>query len=728
MLTQNSVVLTAMTLRGIGSYLYGARLEFRPLTVLCGTNGSGKSTWLKVLNLLRRSLETKKLPFAFDIADWATDNIELMNAFYHLTDPDAHAKISDPDATLEYGPPGTIGLEFETLHDLQIGNGKGDPSAFSGKAQRFLWGGECPKGTRFRLRLAHPTYWADTVATPELTNLVDLEIDGRFTITMSGERSPLQRFEEGYSRPRGSSPYQLSCSTDFIPDLEIAHSGIVTLATITDLVNFRCESDQEIFSEQMVKDFIDCFEERLLKLLSNVLYGYYYIAAVRKPHTYLSLNEMKVEDRQSALGQRYVGPAGENVWLVERHFAYAEMRPIVLGPFQPENIRAQACLELFSEESRANDAILRRIWEFAAVEARDRVEHIDATSVGEGEASKLVADLLNSILDKPDLFSDEVWRVYSRGMGPDGDYEYWDYLAINCEEAKEYVTRDVQELSRRDLARMNYLLIEDALNYDENREYRKSQGINRRTFTFESYVSSRMRRLTDVGIGFLPFHNRLGQWDLCVFADHNEKEWPDGFLVEASQFSSYGADENTMQRMIHPCFGEGVLCAMQPPRQLSSGFHQVFPIIVQLGLMKKDELVGIENPEVHLHPSLQLRLAEMLIAHASTGRYIFVETHSDLLVRRVIRAILEEKLPQSGVQIYFTDLQVCPDVDLAVLAGEQRGSVKAGFRHSTLRRVCVDERGRIANWPDGFLDDDVRESQRLLDIMYGGNDAEEDDE
>jgi hypothetical protein len=31
----------------------------------------------------------------------------------------------------------------------------------------------------------------------------------------------------------------------------------------------------------------------------------------------------------------------------------------------------------------------------------------------------------------------------------------------------------------------------------------------------------------------------------------------------------------------------------------------------------------------------------------------------------------------------------------------------------------VDEHGRIDNWPEGFMDDDVKESRRLLDAMYG---------
>ena len=33
--------------------------------------------------------------------------------------------------------------------------------------------------------------------------------------------------------------------------------------------------------------------------------------------------------------------------------------------------------------------------------------------------------------------------------------------------------------------------------------------------------------------------------------------------------------------------------------------------------------------------------------------------------------------------------------------------------------VGIDDRGRVSNWPKGFMDDDVREARRLLDAMYG---------
>jgi len=143
-------------------------------------------------------------------------------------------------------------------------------------------------------------------------------------------------------------------------------------------------------------------------------------------------------------------------------------------------------------------------------------------------------------------------------------------------------------------------------------------------------------------------------------------------------------------------------------------------MIVQLGMMQPGELFGIENPEVHLHPSLQVQVTEMLLDHAKSGRRIIVETHSDLVLRRTIRAILEEEIPQSAVGIYCVNLN---DHRETTVQGE-----RAMFVGSTLETIRVDDKGRIVNWPEGFLDEDIRESQRLLDIMYGRNEEGLDDD
>ena len=44
---------------------------------------------------------------------------------------------------------------------------------------------------------------------------------------------------------------------------------------------------------------------------------------------------------------------------------------------------------------------------------------------------------------------------------------------------------------------------------------------------------------------------------------------------------------------------------------------------------------------------------------------------------------------------------------------------------SQLTPLKVDDRGRISNWPLGFMDDDVKESRRLIETMYDSPPEEE---
>ncbi len=151
-------------------------------------------------------------------------------------------------------------------------------------------------------------------------------------------------------------------------------------------------------------------------------------------------------------------------------------------------------------------------------------------------------------------------------------------------------------------------------------------------------------------------------------------------------------------------FTNAYLTGPQVPKQLSSGFHQLFPIIVQLGVMGPGELLSIENPEVHLHPDLQLKVSQFLIEQSRHGRRIMIETHSDLIIRRVIRAMLEEEEGFSHQQFSLNFAQRRDE------PGQGTGSVLIPYG--------VDDRGGIV-WPEGFMDESIKESQRLMEVMYG---------
>ena len=62
------------------------------------------------------------------------------------------------------------------------------------------------------------------------------------------------------------------------------------------------------------------------------------------------------------------------------------------------------------------------------------------------------------------------------------------------------------------------------------------------------------------------------------------------------------------------------------------GYSQVLPILIKVLLAPTDSMILIEQPEVHLNSSLQVRLAEFLAGAVVCGKQVIVETHSEHIV------------------------------------------------------------------------------------------------
>lgn len=119
------------------------------------------------------------------------------------------------------------------------------------------------------------------------------------------------------------------------------------------------------------------------------------------------------------------------------------------------------------------------------------------------------------------------------------------------------------------------------------------------------------------------------------------------------------------------------------------GVSQVLPVIVQCYYAPENSLIVFEQPEIHLHPSVQAALADVFIdAAVERNVQILVESHSEHLLRRLQRRIAEEAVSSRDVALYFT-------------------SIDAGDSH--LEPLDVDEFGNIRNWPEGFFGDELGE-------------------
>ena len=82
------------------------------------------------------------------------------------------------------------------------------------------------------------------------------------------------------------------------------------------------------------------------------------------------------------------------------------------------------------------------------------------------------------------------------------------------------------------------------------------------------------------------------------------------------------------------------------------GVSQVLPVLITGLLSEEKELLIFEQPELHLHPYSQSRLADFMEL-ANNNRNIIVETHSEYMLLRLRYNVLTEKIQNHKISINF---------------------------------------------------------------------------
>ncbi|MEU6390374.1 DUF3696 domain-containing protein [Streptomyces sp. NPDC046939] len=130
------------------------------------------------------------------------------------------------------------------------------------------------------------------------------------------------------------------------------------------------------------------------------------------------------------------------------------------------------------------------------------------------------------------------------------------------------------------------------------------------------------------------------------------------------------------------------------PTNVGFGLTYALPIVVACLTATPESLILLENPEAHLHPKGQSRMAALLSAAAATGAQLIVETHSDHVLNGVRIAVKQAVLqPEDTVVHYF----------------QGNG---AGTEVVTPR---IDKDGMLQQWPEGFFDEWENSLDQLLD-------------
>lgn len=119
-----------------------------------------------------------------------------------------------------------------------------------------------------------------------------------------------------------------------------------------------------------------------------------------------------------------------------------------------------------------------------------------------------------------------------------------------------------------------------------------------------------------------------------------------------------------------------------------------------------------EEPESHLHPKVQSRLAHWMVALAMANRQVIVETHSDHLVRR-LRGLVAGAPVESSLESWLTS-------SVSILEVDQTEDGRSSIESSHLT-----PRGGLAeHWPTDFIDEATQEESRIFYAQLEKQDAE----
>lgn len=125
------------------------------------------------------------------------------------------------------------------------------------------------------------------------------------------------------------------------------------------------------------------------------------------------------------------------------------------------------------------------------------------------------------------------------------------------------------------------------------------------------------------------------------------------------------------------------------------GVSQVLPIVLEGLRMPRGHTLILEQPEIHLHPKLQMQMADYFISLALSKKRVIVETHSDHIVNRLVRRIVED------TQYNYNEL-----ISIYFITPTPHGS--------KCEKVNIDPEKGIINWPEEFFDQTASELQKII--------------
>ena len=132
------------------------------------------------------------------------------------------------------------------------------------------------------------------------------------------------------------------------------------------------------------------------------------------------------------------------------------------------------------------------------------------------------------------------------------------------------------------------------------------------------------------------------------------------------------------------------------PYHMGSGVSFAIGVLISCLSANPDDIVVIENPEIHLHPKAQSDLTEFLCFAANAGIQIILETHSDHVFNGIRKSIVKKDITNTDGAVHFFQLD------------------ENALSKNTV--IDINEHGRIMTHPKGLFDQFDDDLDKILGL------------
>ena len=129
------------------------------------------------------------------------------------------------------------------------------------------------------------------------------------------------------------------------------------------------------------------------------------------------------------------------------------------------------------------------------------------------------------------------------------------------------------------------------------------------------------------------------------------------------------------------------------------GASQILPLITQGIWMDEKRVLIAEQPEIHLNPKLQRKLADFFVDMVKSKKRVILETHSEHLLLRLRTLVAKGDIDSSKIALYFI---------------ENDGTI------TSAKNIPISDDGHINGneWPKDFFGESLKESMNLADEQF----------